>query len=283
MKAMTRWLLPLLLGLASQPLQAEMVEMTLPNNLVVRADFRQGNPGKPAVILLHGYLQTHTFPTISRLIDSLTGEGYTVLAPTLSLGVTHRSQSLACEAIHTHTVTDGAAELNAWVKWLKAMKPREIVLAGHSLGNIYNLAYLSNHPDKNVGRFIGISIVEGRLKAGEPARAGLVRKLRARVRNGDKDILKEQFSFCQQFSSTPQSLLSYMEWGPDRILAALGKTRIPVTMIMGSKDDRLGADWLSRLKKTRARVIILDGANHFMDGQHEFDLLDQFLMALSNG
>ncbi|MEW6677119.1 MAG: alpha/beta fold hydrolase [Pseudomonadota bacterium] len=253
------------------------MHLTLPNKIVAQGEFRTGDPAKPAVLLLHGFLQTHNFPTIHRLVEALSDEGYTVLAPTLSLGIPHRGQSVACEAIHTHTVAQGAEELNAWVKWLSARQVRQIILAGHSIGNIYNLAYLSSYPDSRVKKLIGISIVEGRLKIGEPARAGLVRDLRKAVQEDKRKTIEHQFSFCQRFHATRESLLSYLEWGPDKILTAVRKANLPVTMIMGGKDDRLGADWVDRLKKTPARVIIIPGANHFMDGQHEFDLVDEFL------
>lgn len=283
MKTVLKWLLPLLLGMATQYAHAEIITLTLPNKLVAKADFHAGEPNKPAVLLLHGFLQTHTFPTIKRLTDSLASEGYTVLAPSLSLGVTHRNQSMACEAIHTHTVASGVEEIHAWVKWLKTKKVKEIILGGHSLGNVYYLTYLNDHPDRMVSKLVGVSIMEGSLKAGEHARGGLVSKLRGKVRGGEKGVQEGQFSFCQKFRATPDSLLSYMEWGPDKILAAIDKARLPVTMIMGSSDDRLGKDWLDRLKKSRAKVIIIEGANHFMDGQYEFDLMDHFLAELKGG
>ena len=268
------------LGLVASAAWGEPVTLTLPNKVVVKADYREGDPSKPALVLLHGFLQTHHFPTITRLAESLSSEGYTVLAPTLSLGVTHRNQSIACEAIHTHTLASGVDEINAWVKWLRERKRGQIILMGHSLGNLYNLAYLSSYPDKNIKKFIGISIVEGRLKAGESARSEIVRTLRKQARSSGKQVLENQFSFCQKFRSSPASVLSYMEWGPDKILQAVQKSALPVTMIMGSRDDRLGPDWLERLKKSRAKVIIIDGANHFMDGQHEFDLMDRVLEEL---
>ncbi|MEW5771236.1 MAG: alpha/beta fold hydrolase [Pseudomonadota bacterium] len=276
-----RQLLALLFCLAvtaiAPPLRAETVELTLPSRLVARAEFRQGDADKPAVLLLHGFLQTHQFPTIHRLTDGLAGDGYTVLAPTLSLGLPYRAQSMACEAIHRHTVGDDVAELDAWVKWLKARKVKEILLAGHSMGSITSIAYLTGRPDRGVTRLIGISIIEGSLKHGEQSRAPLIRRLRDEVRRGRREVEQHQFSFCQQYYSTPASLLSYLEWGPERILAGIDRVKVPVSMIMGSRDDRLGADWIPRLRKTRARVIVIDGANHFMDGQYEFDLYDQFL------
>jgi len=45
---------------------------------------------------------------------------------------------------------------------------------------------------------------------------------------------------------------------------------------MGGNDDRLGTGWVDKLK-AHNRVKIIPGANHFMDGEHEFDLLDSVL------
>ncbi len=280
MMKLTKWLTLALTLVASIAAQAEIVTLTMPNGLVARADFRQGNAGKPTVVLIPGFLQTLDSPSVNRLAGNLSSEGYTVLLPTLTLGVTYRNQSLPCEAINNHTVAEGSAELKTWIDWLKAKKTKRIILAGHSLGNTYNLDYLTSNPDSAVIKFIGVSIVEGSLKAGERARSKLIADLRNQVRSGSRSILEEQFTYCQKFRATPQCLLSYMEWGPDKVLDSINKVKIPVTMIMGSKDDRLGSDWLDRLKKTKAKVIILQGANHFMDGQYEFDLMDLFMAEL---
>lgn len=272
-----RWGWLFLAALLVPVAHAEIVELNLPSNLVAKAEFVKGNPNKPVILLLHGFLQTHNFPTISRLTESLAGEGFTVLAPTLSLGSTHRAQSMACEALHTETINDTVKELHEWVKWLKAKGYKRIVLAGHSLGNVTNVAYLSSHPDTSIIKFIGISMVEGRLKLSDAERSALISELRKKVHRHDRSIQKNQFSFCQKLHSTPDSILSYLEWGPEKLLQAIKKSPIPSTMIMGSKDDRLGPDWTPRLKKTNAKVIVIEGANHFMDGQFEFDLLDHML------
>ncbi len=279
--------LPLMFGLMISVLvtgtpRAETVNMTLPSTLVAQAEYREGRPDKPAVLLLHGFLQTRDAPTIHRLTEALADEGYTVLAPTLTLDVTYRSQSLACEATHRHTVGAAVQELDAWVKWLKANDHKSIIMASHSFGSVETLAYLSSYPDRAVRKFIGVSIVEGELKGGESTRAGLIRQIRIKLRAGKHGLEMHPFSFCHNFLSTPESILSYLEWSPDRILAAINKTRVPITFIMGSKDDRLGAGWIEKLKSTKAKVIIIEGANHFMDGQYEFDLTDQFLSEINN-
>ena len=264
-------------GLAAQ---AATVELKLPNKLVARAEYRPGEPDKPAILMLHGFLQTHEFPTIHRLVEGVNDGGRAVLAPTLSLGVPHRRQSLACEAIHTHTMNDVGNEIGAWVKWLKARHPGPIVLIGHSFGSVEALAYLSGRPDPAINRFIGISIVEGRLKLSPEGTARLIAEMRRAVKTGEPRVVTHQFSFCQKYQATPASLLSYLEWTPKRVLDAAARLPLPNLFIMGGRDDRLGNGWVDQLKR-RNRVEIIDGANHFMDGEHEFDLLDAVLAELN--
>ena len=261
------------LGFAAR---AESVELVLPNKLAATAEYRKGDPNKPAVILLHGFLQTHEFPTLQRLVEGIADSGRTVLAPTLSLGVTHRQQSLACEAMHTYTMADVGQEIDAWVKWLKVRQPGPIILIGHSIGSMEMLAYLSAKPDPAISRFIGISLIEGRLELTEAETARLIARLRQAATTGKPRMVTHQFSFCQKYQATPASLLSYLEWTPARVLAASAKLKLPKLFIMGGRDDRLGSGWVDKLK-TRNRVKVIPGAKHFMDGEHEFELLDAVL------
>lgn len=259
---------------------ATPVELKLSGKLVAKAEYRQGVPSKPAVLFLHGFLQTHEFPTIHRLIEGVGDNGHAVLAPTLSLGITHRRQSLACEAIHTHTMNDALREIDAWVKWLKARHDGPIILVGHSFGSIEALAYLAGKPDPAISGFIGISIVEGRTKMNAMETARLLKEMRRAVKTGTPRVTTQQFSFCQKYQATPASLLSYLEWTPQRVLDTAATLAQPNLFIMGGRDDRLGESWVGELKK-RNRVIVIAGANHFMDGEHEFDLLDVILNELN--
>lgn len=253
---------------------AEPMTLKLAPNIVAKAEYRKGQPGKPAALLLHGFLQTHEFSTIHRLTEGLAGEGYTVLAPTLSLGVTHRRQSLACEAIHTHTLEDDLAEIAAWLKWLGQRHKGPIVLVGHSLGSMELLAYVQKPVSGQVKRLVGISIMEGRYREDEAQSRQLQAELADRIRRGEHKPVMRRFSYCQNYLATPRSLLSYLEWTPERMLKAIDRAKVPVSFIMGSKDDRLGPGWIDGLARTSARLRVIEGANHFMDGEHEFDLLD---------
>lgn len=264
------------IGLA---VRAEPVELAMPNKLVALADFRKGDPNKPAVILLHGFLQTYESPTIHNLADGIAAAGNTVLAPSFTLGVTPRRQSMACEAIHTQTMKEGEGEIDAWVKWLKARHHGPIVLIGHSFGSAELLAYLAGKYDPAIKRFIGISLVEGRLKLDAAQTADLIADMRHAVKIGEPRVVTRQFSFCQKYQATPASLLSYLEWTPQRVLDAAARLPLPSLFIMGGSDERLGHGWVNKLQK-HCRVKIIKGANHFMDGEYEFDLLDTVLKEL---
>lgn len=260
--------------------RADEISLAMPNGLVALADFRTGQPGKPAILLLHGFLQTHHFPTVFRLTEALHDEGYTVLAPTLSLGIPHRKKSLACEAIHTHTLDDDYREIASWLKWLHDKGHGPVILIGHSTGSLNLLHMLSQTPSPGVERLIGISLVEARLELDEKARRTLVTDMRRRMAGKDGRLITRQLSFCRQYTATPSGLLSYIEWSPERILKAIKGLELPQAYIMGDQDDRLGRDWIPRLKMTGKRIHMIPGANHFMDGEHEFDLLDEVLKEL---
>lgn len=272
---------PVWVGLAWAGLAgAEPMELTMPNKLQARADFQQGARNRPAVLLLHGFLQTYDFPTIARLRVSLAGAGYTVLAPNLSLNIPARKQSLACEAIHTHTMESGSQEIDAWVKWLAGKTDAGVALAGHSTGSVQLLAYLAGKPNPAVKGLVAISIVEARNQFSDADKARYTRELRGKISRGETLPVQYPVSYCPKLNAVPTSLLSYLEWTPGRILREVNRNALPITFVMGSQDNRLGPDWVSRLKQTRARVHVIEGANHFMDDQHEFDLHDLFVEEL---
>ena len=278
---MLRLVLTILALLVMTPVRADTVQLTLPNALVATAEYWQGDSDKPVVLVLHGFLQTYHFPTVYRLSEGLYSEGYSVLAPSLTLGVTYRRQSLACEAIHTHTLEQDLAEIGAWIDWLKAHGHTAIILSGHSAGSLELLAYVAGNPDPAIRQFVGVSIIEGRFELSDSELAALQADLGQRIARHDRSLVRQQFSFCTRMLATPASLYSYLSWTPEHILAAAHDARIPVSFIVGSKDERLGADWIRRLRATGREVHVIEGANHFMDGEHEFDLLDTVLAVIS--
>lgn len=270
----------LLIALPSYANQDGVVEARLPSGKLVSAGFHAGQKGQPAVLLLHGFLQTRTFPTLSGTGEALSVAGYTVLTPTLSLGISGRSKSLPCEAVHVHTLDDDAAEVAFWVRWLTQKGHSHIILVGHSFGNVQLLASLSRAPMPAVKQVLMISLIDVEAKQSAQQRARLVQALRDRVARGDRSLAEVEFGHCRKYVGPPAALLSYMAITRAGILDSLAKSPVPAQVIMGGKDDRMGADWVEKLSARGIAVRTIPGASHFFDNQYEFDLQDAVLKAI---
>lgn len=159
-----RWsLLSLLIAswcFLSSPLQAaEVIELEVAPNIIATADYHQGDTQMPAILLMHGFLQTQNFFTVKRLFDSLASSGYTLLSPNLSLGLNRRAKSLPCESIHTNSIDDDIAEINQWATWLTEKSGQQLIMIGHSMGATELVAYLERYKGNPVKQAIFISIV----------------------------------------------------------------------------------------------------------------------------
>jgi len=142
------------------------------------------------------------------------------------------------------------------------------------------LAYLSLKPDSAVKTYIGASLIEAQI--GTAARPALIAKLEDHVYRKQRALVSQTLSFCRKYTSTPEGLLSYVRWDQERVLAALKQSPVDVKLIMGDADNMMGHNWLGALQHVQTPMVIVKGANHFMDGEHEFDLLDHTLQHLEN-
>lgn len=257
-----------------------VVEARLPSGKVAGADFHEGKKDRPAVLIVHGFLQTRAFPTIDSMVETLAEAGYTVMAPTLSLGISGRNKSLPCEAVHLHTLDEDAEEIAFWVRWLTRHGHSQVILIGHSFGNVQMLASLKRAPLPAVKQLLMISLVDVEAKQSTQQRALLVRALRDRVMRGDRSLVEVEFGHCKKYVSPPAALLSYLEISRSGILDSLVKSQVPIQVIMGGKDDRMGADWVGKLASRGIAVQTVPGASHFFDNQYEFDLQDVVLGSL---
>jgi pimeloyl-ACP methyl ester carboxylesterase len=275
---MLKYLICLLLSLFPAAAHAIIAKQDVRPGISASAEYLVGKRSNPAILLLHGFLQTREFPTVTTLARGLNDSGYTVLSPTLSLNIPNRSQSLACEAAHKHSLDDDNAEIQRWIAWLKSHGHRDIILVGHSYGSMQLLAYLSAQPDAVVKGLIGASLIEAQI--GSVSRADLIAQLEKRVRNKQRALVTHTLSICKRYTSTPESLLSHVYWDQARLLSALKQSPVKVRLIMGDADTMLGRGWIGTLQREQTPMVIIKGANHFMDGSHEFDLLDHTLKSL---
>jgi len=268
----------LLLALVPASTHAAIVRLEMRPGIDASAEYFAGQRNKPAALLLHGFLQTREFSTVATLARGLQDAGYPVLTPTLSLGIPNRAQSLACEAVHQHSLDEDVAEIARWVSWLKSRGHRSIILVGHSFGSLQLLAYLAARPDAAVKGYIGASLSEAQI--GTTPRAALFAQLESRVQRRQRGLVTQHMSYCRKYRSTPEALLSYVRWDQARTLAALKQSPVNAKLIMGDADDTLGEGWLKMLQHVQTPMAIVKGANHFMDGEHEFDLLEHTLKSM---
>jgi len=254
--------------------KAEVIEKKLANDLIATAEFHQGDTGAPAILLLHGFLQTRESHTVAKLYSSLVDAGYTVLAPTLSLGLSHRKQSLACEAIHSHSMQSDIAELDMWTKWLSKKASSEIILLGHSAGSVMQLAYLGQYPTEHIERgiFVSLSYFGVAPASHETKEDG--DRARNLIKQGKKGLDKYGLSYCKDYVTTASNYLSYYDWQPKKILGTMKKIHKPVIVIIGSQDQRISGGWVSSMEKNNIRIYSVQGAGHFFDNEYEFELLD---------
>ncbi|HEU0188128.1 MAG TPA: alpha/beta fold hydrolase [Gallionellaceae bacterium] len=271
-----RWSgLLLSLALYTSCVGAQEVEIRLPSGITASADYRAGKTDKPALLLLHGYLQTRNFPLIYNLAEALADEGYTVLSPTLSLGINRRSQSLACEAIHTHSLSDDVEEVRQWVNWLVARGHGKIALIGHSFAAIQFLVYVMDKPAPEVSKLIFISLSDMEHKFFSQGRVD--KKTALKLAATDKNALGNfELGFCKQYHSTAPAYLSYVAWTQERVLKTLPQLNIPYAAVFGDADSVVSKQWPAQVRQAGAPVTIIAHASHFFDDiGAEFELLNQ--------
>ena len=234
-------------------------------------------------MVLHGFLATRQFRTVANLSNALYDEGYTVLAPTLTLNINHRKVSLACEAIHLHNIDGDIAEIRYWVDWLaNKAKGKKIVLVGHSFGSLHSLLYSLQQPNPAVAKIIATSLVDAEHTAGNELAVSQINTAQNLISQGSSQLGDYKLSYCKKYVSPAKAFLSYAVWSKQRILEALATTTIPIEIILGNADQRMGNDWISTLKTHNIHLKLISGANHFFDAEHEFDLLENVLQSLSD-
>lgn len=274
------FLMGMICSLGFSPVRADIVEQRIAQGKVLGAEYHAGRAQQPAVFLLHGFLQTHESPTVKRLADSLASAGYTTLSPTLSLGISRRAKSLPCEAAHRHTLEQDIAEIELWMDWLARRHPGPIVFIGHSYGSLQGLIYTARKPHPALRRMVALSLIDTEQKPNDTARAQMLASAKARLAKRDTGLMNYTLGHCKQFSATPQSYLSYANWNRKQVLDLARSSRVPVNVVMGSEDGRMGKSWSQALLAAGVQVSSIDGANHFFDAEYEFDLHDLILNLL---
>ncbi len=266
------FLFGLLLHAAAVP--AALVEQTSAAGLMLTALYQQGEADKPALLILHGFLQTRDFPVVQWLGEALADEGYAVLLPTLSLRINRRIESLPCDAIHTHSMGADVHELGLWVHWLKQQGYQRVVLIGHSSGSLNVLAYTLDHPQDPVQSLVVVSLLGIDNSIDKTAYRKQLEQATTLAKSGRSQLDEYALGFCKKYLAPPNAFLSYARWVNTEVLTNIPRLQTPLYVILGGADRRVARDWPARLRKKGATVFVVPGANHFFDAEHSFDLLD---------
>jgi pimeloyl-ACP methyl ester carboxylesterase len=266
----------ILFTLVISPAQGDQISLPMTDGNIATADYRPGSSDSPLLLFVHGFLQTRNFSTVKRLADSLHDSEFSVLSPTLTLGISNRVKSLPCESIHTHSMQDDTQEIATWINWAVDKGHDNIILIGHSAGSVNITGYLAGAPNPAVSKSILISLYyygPNRRAANETVENY---QQALKLKQTDPTAIGDfALSFCEKYISTADDFLSYYNWGKDKVINAIDRSSPQTYVIIGSADNRLSMDWVDKMKKTRAQVIVIDGANHFFDQAYEFDLLDE--------
>lgn len=261
-----------------QPATAAPVEAKLPSGIVATADYRAGQPSRPAILLLHGFLQTRHSPPMSRLADTLADQGYTVLSPTLSLGIDRRTQSPACEAVHAHTINDDVAEIGFWTNWLAGNGHKSIVLIGHSTGSKQVLLYVAQRPNAAVKKAILTSLIAD--NSDDKERSSAIAQMKKQAQN-EHALGHFTLAYCKKnYAAPPRAFLSYVDLDAGKTLGLLGKARVPLEIVLGGADTTMDQGWPEKIRSRGMPVTVIESGSHFFDGEQEFDLADKVTTVL---
>ena len=266
-------------GVASSP-SPQLWSLEISPGLWGQADYFEGRAGAPALLLLHGFLQTSTFSTVRRLAEGLAEEGLTVLVPTLSLGVSRRQGALPCDAVHTHTMEGDLTELGLWVDRLIALGHGDITLVGHSTGALQVAVFAHQQARPEVRRVVGISLATLEAKATAEEHAARRVRLAEGLAREPTALSSFHAIYCRgNYLSSAQAVGSYLVWDDARLLELLPDFPMPLVWVMGGEDVLAQPEWLERLGAWGAEVRRVPGANHFF-GDHEFELQDAVIGVL---
>lgn len=272
---MSKTLKPIILMLLflSGLVNAQEIELETSERYIASANFLEGEADKKALLILHGFLQTRNFSTVKRLGDTLHESGFSVLSPTLSLGLHRRRQSLPCEAIHTHSIQTDAAEIKQWVDWLTEKTGKKPTLIGHSSGSITLLNYLDVYGTDGIEKLILISISPFTNEI-TPVDEKNLKWARDDLNSGYDSLYTYKLSYCDTYPSTSSAWLSYKQWDQEKLGELTVKYSDLIDVIIGTNDNRLSMEWRDLLQSKGVNISFIEGANHFFDQAHEFDLSD---------
>ena len=233
--ALTAVLLPWSQALADAPV--EMVRARVAPGLTALARYHAGPMRQPAVLLVHGFLDSGEAHPAATLGRGLSRDGIAVLAPTLTLGIERRRQRLACEALQLHDLPQAAAEIAVWIDWLLARGYQRIVPVTFGTGLLPVVEYLERHPSGRVGGVLALVPPDPDQPWGAPEMRRLREQARQALAAGDRKIGEFRLEACREYRAPPAAFLSYARWDREALLRRLRTLRLPLRVVAGESVD----------------------------------------------
>lgn len=248
-------LLLLLFSTSTSFVQADTVTLSIDGTLV-RANYHLGDYDKPAVLLVHDFLSTKDDPIVRSTADYLRDLGYTVLTPTLSLGVSHREQSLRCDTLHTHSMSSVLHEISTWTRWLVDQEHLSIVVGGVGFGANMALAYLDHNrvlPEVSGGVLIN------------PADTSYIHTS-SRYTVATKPFFDTELKIvnllgCPSYVSDPAAIESYLTWGGSILSKSLRSLSRPAYLLLAIDAPELSPSFQRLLEDSGRPVARIPGVD----------------------
>lgn len=275
---LTRWPVWLLLWFSCSLAGAEEITIPLSSGNRAVAEYLPGEADKPAVLVLHGFLQTYHYSTVQLIVEELAGNGYTVLAPTLTLNIDQRRNGLGCDAIQNHSLADSDQEIGEWMRWLTAQGHSRIVAIGHSSGSMRLLSYLSENRSPLPVYFIATSIGPIQDWHHPQQIRQQIEAAREQARTDPYKVNHYNLAFCNNNYTAPaDAYLSYMKWSEAWVLETLHRVskRVPIHVVLGSEDKWLPPTWPAKVASSGLPYTRIEEATHNFTGPAEFDFQER--------
>jgi len=231
---------------------AERITGQLPNGIWVNAEYRAAEEGKPTILLIHPLHQTNQFSIIISLADNLADSGYGVLTPNLSLGISDRRLSMACEAIHMQSLEQDIEEASFWIDWLADNASSSVIGMGHSTGALQILGY----PDSNkLSSMVLISLVAVEPEGAASINPAQLEQARQEKASGLADTLGHyQFSYCMDYVTSRDTYLAIASWDAEKVSQHLNKLELNTSIILGDPNYSLNQPLLSKVNNSRVQI-----------------------------
>lgn len=272
MQTLIRTLLVILAAYTFTAAQAEEVSLehnglTLNANLLLNEDSALDR----VFLITHGTLAHNQMEIIRTWQSLLSDEGFSTLAINLSLGIDNRHGMYDCPNLHTHKHEDAAAEIAAWVNWLREKGTKEIILAAHSRGGSQTAIYSTNPAPEVIAQVLlapqamtATDISSSYEKQYHKPLDPLLQQ--AQAAPATTVLSNTDFIYCENTSVQAGSFVSYYTYSDNHNTPALlAKTTLPTLVLIGSEDSTVVGleDKMALVGNSNVSSVVIEGADHF--------------------